>query len=413
MKQIQRRRLGLLRRGKTLRFKATSLKKHKKVRYAAIAGLASFSVVFFAALSSTVIQGSYVMSPTREMAVASTDGKQGSSTPPGLNPADAAESEAVLGAKAKAAAAAKVGGTAAASTPGVIPPKGAWVNKPLYTDPTNTATQYAAANPGAEGAAYIARAGTMPVAEWFGDWNANVTSSVNRYVSAAAAKGAVPVVVAYNIPNRDCGGYSVGGASALATYTNWIRQVSAGIAGRTAVVILEPDALGAADCLPTAAMQNERYTALAQAVTILKAQANTYVYIDAGTPTWQPVSVMSTRLKNANIAGADGFSINISYFASTASNYAYGDKLSALVGYKHYVIDVSRNGAGTVPTGMQCNPSFAAFGQAPTTNTGRALNDALLWIKIPWESDGQCGTSPGPGQPYWSYAILLAKNAGW
>ncbi len=355
------------------------------------------------------MKGPYAMSPSRELATASTTGKQGASSPPGVTATTAEQQAAVLGAKAKA----KTGANTPTSGGGTIGPKPAWVNKALYTDPTNTATQYANANPSAEGAGYIARAGQMPVAEWFGDWNANVTSSVNRYVSAAASTGSVPIVVAYNIPHRDCGGYSVGGAGALANYTSWIRQVSAGIAGRTAVVILEPDALGAADCLPTQALQNERYESLAQAVTILKAQPNTYVYIDAGTPVWQPANVMSTRLKAANVAAADGFSLNVSYFATTAANQTYGDKLSALVGYKHYVIDTSRNGGNNYPTGMQCNPSFASFGSAPTTNTGRALNDALLWIKIPWESDGQCNGSPGPGEPYWSYAIQLARNAGW
>lgn len=284
---------------------------------------------------------------------------------------------------------------------------------PLFVDPTNTATGYAKTNPSAPGANYIARMGQQPVAEWFGDWNSNVTASVNRYVSAAAAAGSVPVLGVYNIPNRDCGGYSIGGSGGVSGYLSWMRQVSAGIGGRTAVVILEPDALGALDCLPSSSQQQERLQAIAQAVDILKRQANTSVYIDAGTPVWQPVSVMSERLKGANIAKADGFSINVSYFASTAMNQAYGDQLSAAVGYKHYVIDTSRNGGNIAVGGMMCNPSGAALGTAPTTNTGNYLNDGLLWIKIPWESDGQCGSSPGPGQPYWSYAIQLAKNAGW
>ncbi|MDN5274769.1 MAG: hypothetical protein JWP06_670 [Candidatus Saccharibacteria bacterium] len=52
-------------------------------------------------------------------------------------------------------------------------------------------------------------------------------------------------------------------------------------------------------------------------------------------------------------------------------NY-YGDKLSSLIGYKHYVIDTSRNGGNHAVTGMQCNPSFASFGDTPTTKTDSA-----------------------------------------
>jgi len=326
----------------------------------------------------------------------SAHGKYGATSPPA----------SVITAAAKAVASVQ----STSST--IIPPKPAWVTLPLYVDPTNEAAQYVAANPAVTGAAYISRMARQPVAEWFGDWNTDVQSDVASYVSAAAAQGSVPQLVLYNIPNRDCGGYSVGGAGGVANYTQWAQKVAAGIGNRTAVVILEPDALGALDCLPTAA-QADRTQALFQAVTILKTHAQTAVYIDAGTPVWQPANVMAARLKAANIAAADGFSLNVSYFATTALNRSYGDTLSSLVGYKHYVIDTSRNGGNNAVTGMQCNPSFASFGAEPTTNTGSALNDALLWIKIPWESDGPCNGSPDPGVPYWDYAIRLAQNAGW
>lgn len=340
-------------------------------------------------------------SPARPMSIVSTKGKHGVAPPMGIITTDIASQKDVPGGATKKLK----------NTPVVIPPKPAWVSKSLFTDPTNTATQYAAANPTVAGAGYIARMGQTPVAQWFGDWNTNVGSDANTYVSAAASAGKVPVLVAYNIPLRDCGGYSVGGAAAVASYAQWAQQLALGIGNRTAVVILEPDALGAVDCLPAAAQQ-DRYRAISQAVTILKANAQTSVYIDAGTPVWQSTAMMSARLKAANVAAADGFSLNVSYFASTAQNRVYGDRLSSLIGYKHYVIDTSRNGGEHAVTGMQCNPSFASFGDTPTTNTGSALNDALLWIKIPWESDGPCNGSPGPGQPYWSYAIQLAQNAG-
>ena len=302
--------------------------------------------------------------------------------------------------------------THAASASGSTAGKPSWVNYPLYVDPTNEAAAYVASNPSVKGASYISRMAKTPVAQWFGDWNQDVQSDVNSYVSAAAAVNSVPQLAIYNIPNRDCGGYSVGGANSITTYTQWVQRVAAGIGNRRAVIILEPDALGALDCLPSSE-QNDRTQSIAQAVTILKKNPLTAVYIDAGTPVWQPADVMATRLKAANVASADGFSINVSYFASTAQNQAYGNKLSALIGNKHYVIDTSRNGGNHAVIGMQCNPSFASFGNTPTTNTGSPLNDALLWVKIPWESDGPCNGSPGPGQPYWDYAIQLAQNANW
>ncbi|NTW61566.1 glycoside hydrolase family 6 protein [Candidatus Saccharibacteria bacterium] len=295
----------------------------------------------------------------------------------------------------------------------VIGSKPIWTNMPLFVDPYNSATQYASQNPSMTDINYIYRMGQIPVAQWFGNWNLNISSDVNNYVSGASAVNQVPVLVLYNIPIRDCGGYSTGGSSSVSSYTQWVAQVAAAIGNSTAVVILEPDALGAIDCLATSALQNERYQSLSQAVSLLKSNANTYVYIDAGTPVWQSVSTMSQRLKQAGINMADGFSLNVSYFASNASNQIYGDSLSSLVDNKHYVVDTSRNGGDHAVGGMLCNPSFASLGSLPTANTGNSRNDAFLWIKIPWESDGPCNGSPEPGVGYWSYAIQLAKNAGW
>jgi endoglucanase len=365
-----------------------------------------FTVITFclATLSFTIFftaipREAAVTAPNREITVVSTHGKIGVSAPPTL----------IGKMKSKTALASQ--GNVLLTNP-VIPPKPDWVSLPLYVDPLNGAAQYAANHPTAAGIKYITRMSHTPVAQWFGDWNADVANDTDSYVSAAAAAGSVPVLVLYNIPHRDCGGYSVGGANNLAEYTHWIRQAAAGIGNRTAVVVLEPDALGAVDCLPTSQRQ-ERYQSIASAVSILKATTKASIYIDAGTPVWQPSDVMASRLRLANVTMADGFSINVSYFISTARNQAYGDELSHLIGNKHYVIDTSRNGGDHAVTGMQCNPSFASFGDTPTTKISNAVNDGLLWIKIPWESDGECGSSPGPGQEYWSYAIRLAQNAGW
>jgi endoglucanase len=291
-------------------------------------------------------------------------------------------------------------------------PKPGWTKLPLYDDPTNEATQYYESNPSIAGASLFERMGQVPVAEWFGDWNTDIQSAVNTYVSAAAQANAVPVLVLYNIPDRDCGGASGGGAANPASYGQWIQQVASSIGNRTAVTILEPDALLLADCLSSSDEQ-ARFQAMSQAVSILKAEPNTSVYIDAGNPAGEPLNIMAQRLQVANIAQADGFSLNVSYFISTAQNQSYGDQLSKLVGNKHYVVDTSRNGAGGNITGFVCNPSYAAFGSLPTVNTGDPLNDALLWIKIPWESDAPCNGAPDAGVVYWSYALQLAANASW
>jgi endoglucanase len=247
-------------------------------------------------------------------------------------------------------------------------------------------------------------------AAWFGEWNDNIEDAVSSYVTAATAGGAVPVLVAYNIPIRDCGGLSGGGGASAADYRIWISSFARGLAGRRAIVILEPDAIANWDCLSSDDLAT-RISLMQHAVQVLKAQGKTALYLDGGNPSWLSPSEQASRLRAANIAGADGFSLNVSNFFSSAQNISYGASVSALVGGKHFVIDTSRNGLGSAGPGQWCNPTGRALGTPSTTNTGHDLVDAFLWIKAPGESDGACNGGPGAGQWWAEYALGLAQRS--
>ena len=277
----------------------------------------------------------------------------------------------------------------------------------LYVDPTNDASSYGAAH----GVAQISRLGQQPVAAWFGGWS-NVTTDVNNYVSKAAAAKATPVLVAYNIPNRDCGGYSAGGAQTESDYATWIQQFANGIANRPAIVILEPDSVALQSCLNTDQLA-ARNRELSNASSVLMAQKGTAVYLDAGHSDWVSVGDIANRLKAAGVSQATGFALNVSNFGTTASNTDYGTQISAQLGGKHFIIDTSRNGNGPAPDNQWCNPAGRAVGTTPTLNTGNALVDAYLWVKTPWQSDGNCNGHPDAGQNDWAYALSLAQAAGW
>jgi endoglucanase len=133
------------------------------------------------------------------------------------------------------------------------------------------------------------------------------------------------------------------------------------------------------------------------------------VYLDAGNPGWQTPATMGARLARAGVARAQGFALNVSNFVGTAENLAYGQKLSALVGGKHFVIDTGRNGMGG--NGEWCNPAGRALGARPTTDTGNSLIDAYLWVKAPGESDGPCGGAAAAGTWMPEYALGLAQRA--
>jgi endoglucanase len=244
---------------------------------------------------------------------------------------------------------------------------------------------------------------------WFGDWNRSVRSDVNAVMTDAARQGALPVLVAYNIPMRDCGSHSAGGARNGGAYRTWIGEFARGLNGRRAIVVLEPDALAATECL-TSGQRDERFALLKHATEALSAQG-ALVYIDAGHARWLSAAETASRLVQAGVRSAAGFALNVSNFIGNDENIRYGDDVSRRTGGAHYVIDTSRSGAGPTADLEWCNPTGRALGTRPTTRTAHAKLDALLWIKKPGESDGRCNGGPAAGQWWADYALGLAQRS--
>jgi endoglucanase len=284
-----------------------------------------------------------------------------------------------------------------------------FAGKRLYVDPNSSAARQAETlrRSRPQDAALVAQIAHQPVAHWLGGWVSDIGREVQSAVATITGAGALPVFVAYNIPNRDCGSYSAGGANGGDAYRKWIRDFAKGLNGRQSIVILEPDALAGMDCL-NADARAARVALLRDAVGVLKAQGAN-VYIDAGNARWQSPQAMAQRLTAVDIAHADGFSLNVSNYIANDLNIAYGEKLSKLVGGKHFLIDTSRNGRGS--TTDWCNPHGQALGVIPTTTTGHPLIDAFLWVKQPGESDGTCNGGPKAGSWWTDIAVELSRAA--
>lgn len=237
---------------------------------------------------------------------------------------------------------------------------------------------------------------------------------VSAAVRGAEKSDGIAVLVAYNIPHRDCGQHSAGGASDAAAYREWIDSFAKAIGENPAIVVLEPDAVPhmVDDCTPRAHHQ-ERTELLNEAVDRLKQQPRVKVYLDAGNPAWiTKPSDLTNPMRRSGVARADGFSLNVSSFQSDEDVIAYGRKISATLDDKPFVIDSSRNGNGPLPgpDDVWCNPPGRTLGKSPTTATGEDLVDAYLWIKRPGESDGKCRGGPAAGSWWPEYALGLARN---
>ncbi len=306
------------------------------------------------------------------------------------------------------------GGNSTFSAPPVAPPVpvagNPIVGASFWVNPSSkarlTADSWRATRP--DDAAYMDKIAARPQAQWFTGWNGDIRSDVSAAVGAVTAAGAVPVLVAYNIPQRDCGQLSAGGTT-VDGYAQWISEFAEGLAGRKAVVILEPDALAQLNCL-SATDQQTRINLIQYAVQVLRARGGV-VYLDGGNASWRSASEQASRLIRANVAAADGFFLNVSNFQYTSTSVAYGKSISTRVGGKHFLIDTSRNGLGPTADNAWCNPDGRALGPAPTTSTADAVVDAYLWIKVPGESDGACGSAPAAGEWWADYALGLAQRS--
>jgi endoglucanase len=292
----------------------------------------------------------------------------------------------------------------------------------FYVDPNNkakqTADQWRSQGRTAD-AAQLDKIAAQPRVFWSGDDTpAQAQSYVSGVVGTATSQGKVPILVAYNIPVRDCNSYSAGGAASADAYRTWIRSYAGGIGDRKAIVILEPDAIGDWGCL-SADKLAERKSLLDYAITTLKSNPRTYVYVDIGY--WNSAADSAGRLQSIGIAKADGFALNTSNFQHTSDMVALGRDISSRIGGKHFIIDTSRNGLGPWTAGThsggcagQFNPPGRALGPKPTTtNLPDPLVDALLWIKFPGDSDGACGGFPRSGTWMPEYALSLAQRAAY
>jgi endoglucanase len=269
----------------------------------------------------------------------------------------------------------------------------------------------------AKDAALITKMETRPRAVWFNSGTpAKVRQQVQQTMVEAAAEHAVPILVAYDIPGRDCAQYSAGGALNEADYEAWISAFAQGIGNGKAIVILEPDALGnmPSDCgLPTSVYpftDSERIAELQYAVGALEQGPGVSVYLDGTHSAWQSVGTITQRLLEANVQDAQGFFLNVSnyqptdeltdygtwisdciamvtdtsnpyydnpsacasqYYPATQSDFStwglttqwYAQNMGNAVATTHFVIDTSRNGDG--PNNMQAYAS-APYDQPAT-----------------------------------------------
>jgi len=188
----------------------------------------------------------------------------------------------------------------------------------------------------------IAAMEATPQAVWLtGNTPAQTASTVTSTLRQANFQRAIPLFVLYNIPGRDCGSYSAGGAENTADYEAWIDAIAVAIGNQKVVILLEPDAIAdlPSDCgydptqvnIPEAVAN--RYAQINYAITTLEQQPQTSVYIDGGNSHWQAVPVITQRLITAGVQQAQGFFSNVSNFNLTTYESKFDTWVSACMAF--------------------------------------------------------------------------------
>jgi endoglucanase len=302
-----------------------------------------------------------------------------------------------------------------------------------------------------------------PQAVWFTSGTPqDVQHAVRKTVDQASDERRVPVLVAYDVPGRDCSQFSAGGALTGDAYKAWIDGFVAGLGHKKAVVLVEPDglALQPSDCgMPDT---YDRVSLINYAAHAMLRDPNASVYLDAGHSAWHATGDMASRLVQGGVQDVSGFFLDVSNFNLPTHEDKYGTWISDCIAFAndpeeggwrlghydfcasqyfspvctvdpndfstwgctdqwytqnmgtavpttHFVVDTSRDGQGAWtppadhPAGDPqnwCNPPDRGLGLRPTANTKQPLVDAYLWVKIPGESDGQCNRwTSGPTDP--------------
>lgn len=243
---------------------------------------------------------------------------------------------------------------------------------------------------------------SYPRGHWFCKPNKKLKESVQRFVRRTG--NSIPICVIYFIPNRDLGSFSKGGARSEQRYIEYVTQFAEGLGTKEAIVIFEPDAI------PHAIMQggdllDERISLINRALLVLKQCCpNACVYVDVGHPRWISHKVISKTLKK--VYNYRGISINVSNFIPTKECIRFGVSIG-----EHFVIDTSRNGNDSISEeDGWCNPNGRKLGDRPRLVDDHILLDALLWIKVPGESDGKMNGGPKAGVFWKEYAEGLLNE---
>ena len=205
----------------------------------------------------------------------------------------------------------------------------------------------------------------------------------------------LPVLVAYNIPGRDaCGGHSGGGAGSPGAYRTWISAFAAGIGNPPGRRGHRAGLAGRLQLHDRSADRRPRNGMLTYADRTVPARApNTKAYLDGGNAGWVaagarwPAAWTRPASQRARLLAQR---VQLPLHRGVDDATATRQHRAARPGYKG--VRGRHQPQRQRPQRRVVQPRRPQAGHAPASGGGAEM---LLWVKIPGDSDGNCGTAPG------------------
>jgi endoglucanase len=193
----------------------------------------------------------------------------------------------------------------------------------------------------------------------------------------------------------------------------------AGIELRPAVMLLELDAVGSSSCMARNAALAEWEADIRYEINRVSALPHTVVYIEGGYSDAARPAYTARVLNAVGVRSIRGFFTNDTHMNWTANEIRWGEKVSALTGGSHFIINTADNGHGPVLNphpvrqGIEdlCNPPGRGAGPATTVHTGLSAVDAFMWVHVPGTSSGRCNGGTPAGTFWLPRALTEARNA--
>jgi endoglucanase len=235
-----------------------------------------------------------------------------------------------------------------------------------------------------------------------------------------ADPGAIPIINTYFLhPAAGACPAPARLRAAGALFRQRIDAVARATDHRPAVFLLELDAIGSSGCIHRVGSLPTWERDLRYEVRKIASLPHTVVYLEAGYSDANGPRYTARVLNASGVRRIRGFYTNDTHLNWTIKEIRWAKKISRLTHGAHFIVNTAQNGNGPkrnphpVTQGNEdlCNPPGRALGPPPTTATGFALVDALLWTSPPGNSSGRCNGGPSSGTFWPARAIGLAARA--